>query len=126
MVAGDVGVGAVLDFAGRVGKPVPDRFAFAVFIPRAFDLIGGGGCAPVETFGESNCLRGGVQSARQKRRNGGCGQGPDKLATRSQGCRQSRSFTPLNSRGAGCPNISLIMPDELAVFLAGSELYNVS
>jgi len=103
VIAGDVGVGAVFYSAVRVGKAVPDRFAFAVFIPGAFDLVGGGGCAPVETFGKSNCRRGGVQSARQKRRNGGCGQGPEKLAASSQGSRQSRNFTPLDSRGAGCP-----------------------
>jgi hypothetical protein len=54
MVAGDIGVGAVFDFAGSVGEAVPDGFAFAVFLPGAFDLVGGGGGAPVEIVGKRN------------------------------------------------------------------------
>src|SRR5688572_33439316 len=44
---------AVLDVAGRVGVRVPDGLALAVFVPRALDLVGGRGDAPVEPSGEA-------------------------------------------------------------------------
>jgi hypothetical protein len=53
VVAGDVGVGAVFDFAWGMGKAIPDGFAFAILVPGTFDLVGGGGGSPVEAFGES-------------------------------------------------------------------------
>jgi hypothetical protein len=52
VVASDIAVGAVFDFAGRASETVPDGFAFAVFVPRTFDLVGGGRNAPVKTFGK--------------------------------------------------------------------------
>jgi hypothetical protein len=48
MVIGDVAGVVVPDFAGCVCKAIPDGFAFAVFIPGAFDLVGGGCRAPQE------------------------------------------------------------------------------
>src|SRR5262245_3382009 len=47
-VVRDVAVVAVLDQARRVGVPVPDRFAFAVLVPRPLDLVRGGGHTPGE------------------------------------------------------------------------------
>jgi len=40
VVERDVAGIAAVNLAGRVGEAVPDRLAFAVFVPRAFDLIG--------------------------------------------------------------------------------------
>jgi hypothetical protein len=57
VVAGEIGVGAVLDFAGLVAKAVPDGFAFPVFMPRALNLEGSCGGPPVEIFGERNSGR---------------------------------------------------------------------
>src|SRR5258708_8101558 len=45
-IAGDVAGGCALHFAGGVREAVPDGSALAVFVPGAFDLIGGGGGAP--------------------------------------------------------------------------------
>src|SRR5262249_34437600 len=45
VVAGDVAGVAVGDLAGGAAEDVPDRGAAAVFVDRAFDLIGGGGGA---------------------------------------------------------------------------------
>ena len=56
-IAGHVAGVAILDFAGSVREAVPDRFALAVFVPRAFDLIGGGGRAPEEILGERDLGR---------------------------------------------------------------------
>jgi hypothetical protein len=49
---------SVLDFAGSVGEAVPDGFAFAIFLPRAFDLVGGSGRAPEKILRKRlQCLR---------------------------------------------------------------------
>jgi hypothetical protein len=58
VVARDVAGGGAFDFARRVSESVPDGLAFAVGVPGAFDLVGGGGHAPEEVVGESgggNC-----------------------------------------------------------------------
>lgn len=47
-------------FSRCVGGAVPDGFALAVFVPCAFDLVGGGGGAPEEAFGEAGLLDDGV------------------------------------------------------------------
>jgi len=52
VVAGDVAGIGVGDLAGCVGEAVPDGFAFAIFIPCAFDLVRGSGGAPEEAGGE--------------------------------------------------------------------------
>src|SRR5262249_34875007 len=49
VVVGDVSGVAVLDLARRVRVRVPDRWALAVLVPRALDLVGRGGRAPEET-----------------------------------------------------------------------------
>ena len=49
-VAGYVARVATFYFADRVREAVPNGFAFAIFVPRAFNLIGGGGCAPEKTL----------------------------------------------------------------------------
>src|SRR2546430_15812314 len=51
-IAGDVAGGGALHFAGSVGEAVPNGFAFAVFGPGAFDLIGGGCGAPNKLLGK--------------------------------------------------------------------------
>ena len=51
-IAGYVAGVAILDLAGSMREAVPDRFALAVFLPRAFDLISGGGRAPEEILWE--------------------------------------------------------------------------
>src|SRR5437899_3305216 len=51
-IAGDIAGGGALHLAGSVREAVPDGFALAVFVPSAFDLIGGGGGAPDKFFGE--------------------------------------------------------------------------
>src|SRR5216684_5732936 len=51
-LAGDVARGRSLHFTGGVREAIPDGFAFAVFGPGAFDLIGGGGGAPNKFFGK--------------------------------------------------------------------------
>src|SRR5580704_15120687 len=56
-VAGYVAGVAILDFAGGMGEAVPDGFALAVLVPRAFDLVRGGGGAPEEALGEGNLGR---------------------------------------------------------------------
>ena len=85
MIAGDIATRAVFDFPRSVAKAIPDRFAFAVLVPCAFDLISGRGGAPIEIPGESNGGGRKGNRARQERRDCGCGQGPEKLATSSQG-----------------------------------------
>ena len=52
-IVGDVGGLALKGFAGSVGEGIPDGGAAAVFVDRAFDLIGCGCCAPEEVFRES-------------------------------------------------------------------------
>ena len=51
-IASDTGIGATFDLARRVRVAIPDRFAAAVDIGRAFDLIGRCCRAPKKTFGE--------------------------------------------------------------------------
>lgn len=59
-VASQVARVAIFYFATSMREAVPDRFALAVFVPRAFDLIGGSGRAPKKFLGKvevvSNCL----------------------------------------------------------------------
>src|SRR4030095_11255632 len=52
MVVGDVAGGAVADLPLRVRVCVPDRWAFAVLVPCALDLVCRGGRAPEEAFRE--------------------------------------------------------------------------
>jgi hypothetical protein len=118
VVTGDVAVRVVSDLAGCVSETVPDGFAFAVFVPCAFDLVRGRGGAPVEAFREIDRRCGGVRSAGQKRRDGGCSEGPEKLAAGSQVGPRSRSYAPLDSRERLSLR-ELIMLDKRAVFLAG-------
>ena len=73
-IAGGVAGVAVLDFAGSVREAVPDGLAFAVFVPRAFDLIGGSGCAPEKTLGEQD-LGGRIELFRVRAGGGGRGRG---------------------------------------------------
>ena len=51
--------------SGCVSKAVPDRFALAVFVPRAFVLVRGRGDTPKKSFRESglldNCFRDGAR-----------------------------------------------------------------
>src|SRR5262249_10265406 len=55
VVAGDVAVVSVLDLAGRVRKTVPDRLAFAVFVPGAFNLVRRGSRTPPEAPRKLRC-----------------------------------------------------------------------
>jgi len=54
VVAGDVGVRAVLDLARGRGEAVPDRLSAATRMAGALDLLGGGGGAPDEFFGKAH------------------------------------------------------------------------
>ena len=85
MVTGYVANITVGDLPRGMTETIPDGFAFAVLVPCAFDLIRGGGGAPIEIPGESNGGGRKGNRARQERRDCGCGQGPEKLATSSQG-----------------------------------------
>src|ERR1700722_3890396 len=51
-IAGYVSRVAIVDFARSVREAVPDRFAFAIFFPRTFDLVCGGGRAPKKILGK--------------------------------------------------------------------------
>src|SRR5258708_36265076 len=51
-IASDVAGGSALYFARSVREAVPDGFAFAIFAPGAFNLIGGGGGAPDKFVGK--------------------------------------------------------------------------
>src|SRR6266478_4677061 len=51
-IAGDIAGSGALHLAGSVREAVPDGFALAVFVPAAFDLIGGGGGTPDKFFGK--------------------------------------------------------------------------
>jgi len=44
---------AALDVSRRVGEAVPDRLALAVFVPGAFDLIGGRRGSPEKAIREA-------------------------------------------------------------------------
>src|ERR1700680_4163983 len=55
-VASQVARVAVSDFAWSVREAVPNGLALAVFIPRAFNLVGGGGRAPEKSL--RKCDRG--------------------------------------------------------------------
>jgi hypothetical protein len=70
VVAGDIRIRAVFDFARFVRKTVPYGFAFAIFVPRSLDLEGGGSSAPIKAFREMNRWRR-LCSASETRRNGG-------------------------------------------------------
>src|SRR3954447_14661409 len=50
VIDGDITVAALEGAAGFLAEHVPYRRAFAIGVPRAFDLIGGRGCAPQELF----------------------------------------------------------------------------
>ncbi len=88
-VAGDITSGRALHFAGSVREAVPDGFAFAVFGPSSFDLIGGGGGAPNKFVGklEGSEARLGLEkfaevaaAGRQdKKRSGGAKRGGEKF-----------------------------------------------
>jgi hypothetical protein len=52
VIAGHVARVTVFDLAGRMAEAIPNRFAAAVFIPRAFDLISGRRSAPDKVFGK--------------------------------------------------------------------------
>src|SRR5215472_1358898 len=58
LIARDIAVHATPDLARCMREPVPDRFAFAVFVPRTFHLIGSRGCAPEEIVGEMGFFNG--------------------------------------------------------------------
>ncbi len=51
-VAGNITRVSILDLPGLAHKHIPDRGAFAIGIPAAFNLVGGGGGAEGETVGE--------------------------------------------------------------------------
>src|SRR5580658_7732697 len=53
VIAGDVAGVAAFDVAGSMRIAIPDGFAFAVFVPSAFDLIGGRRHAPEKVFGKT-------------------------------------------------------------------------
>jgi hypothetical protein len=53
MIASDVAIRSVFDFAWSMREAIPDRFAFAVLIPRAFDLKRRCGRTPVEILWET-------------------------------------------------------------------------
>src|SRR5580700_1846499 len=48
---------AVPDLAGSVGEAVPNGLAFAIFVPRALDLVGGGSGAPKKSLGKRHVWR---------------------------------------------------------------------
>ena len=52
MIAGNVARGVVFDLSGRVAEAIPNRFAFAVLVPGAFDLVGRGRRAPEKVVWE--------------------------------------------------------------------------
>src|SRR6202034_3281507 len=56
LIAGDVACHAASHFPGRMGKPVPDRFALAIFVPGALVLIGRSCNAPEEALRESRLV----------------------------------------------------------------------
>src|SRR3954470_22751807 len=58
MLVGAVAGGAILDFAGRVAKNVPDRLAAAVLVDGAFDLVGRGRRAPQKILREGRATLG--------------------------------------------------------------------
>ena len=49
---------AILDFARRVRKAIPDRFALAVFLPRALNLISGSCGAPEKILRKRGRIKG--------------------------------------------------------------------
>ena len=53
LIAGNVAGHAAPYFPGRMRESVPYRFALAVLVPRAFDLVGGRGGAPKKAFGKT-------------------------------------------------------------------------
>lgn len=53
-IAGYVAGLSILDFSRSMREAVPDRFAFAAFLPRAFDLISSSGGSPEEVLGKGN------------------------------------------------------------------------
>jgi hypothetical protein len=54
MIASDVAVRSIFDFAWSMREAIPDRFALAVLIPRALDLKRRCGGTPVEILRETN------------------------------------------------------------------------
>jgi hypothetical protein len=83
-IACDIGLRAVFDFAGRVGEAIPDGLAFDIDVPGSFDLVCGGGNAPVEVLRKGNG-GGATRSAGKWRRECGGGQRSKKLAAGDQG-----------------------------------------
>ena len=87
---------AVLDFARSVREAVPDGLAFAVFVPGAFNLVSGGGCAPEESLGKCGFGR----WVELVSRHGGwnCGRRFGRSAARRESGRQSRGRAGAENR----------------------------
>jgi hypothetical protein len=73
MIASDVAVRSVSDFARSMREAIPDGFALAVLIPRALDLKRRCGRAPVEILWETNFRRRRSGRTGEPWRNGGRG-----------------------------------------------------
>src|SRR5487761_1949629 len=56
LVAGNIAGYGAPDFPWGMGEPVPYRFAFAVLIPCALHLVGGGGSTPDKSFRKARLL----------------------------------------------------------------------
>jgi hypothetical protein len=56
-IASNVPCIPILNSAGSVREAVPNRFAFAIRVPTALDLVSRGGCAPEEVLGERDLRR---------------------------------------------------------------------
>jgi hypothetical protein len=100
LIAGDVPCGSTFYFAGSVGEPVPNRFAFAVFVPCAFDLVGGGGRPPEEAFGKTRLLNSG---GRDRAGNLGSGKGERASEKTRTGCGEGRIADGSKASSGQCP-----------------------
>src|SRR5258708_5048185 len=70
-IASHVAAVTILDLSGSMREVVPDRFALAVFVPCAFDLVRSRGSAPEEILRKGNF--GGSRSLPGRRANEGWG-----------------------------------------------------
>jgi hypothetical protein len=82
MIVGAIGVGAVLDLAGRVAEGVPDRHPAAILMNGAFDLVG-------------RCRRAPDEAAREAGGRAPVGFRADRTVLRQRGrCHQAKAGKP--------------------------------